>query len=92
MSLSSTLLENAVDQLATLPGIGRRTAMRMALDMLRREPMEVQRFAEAVRKPCARTCSTARSAATSATSRCVRSAATRRATVRWSVSWRTSAM
>lgn len=50
MSLSSKLLENAVDQLATLPGIGRRTAMRMALDLLRRDVPEVQRFAEAVRK------------------------------------------
>ncbi len=49
MSLSSTLLENAVDQLATLPGIGRRTAMRLALDLLRRETHEVVRFAEAVR-------------------------------------------
>ena len=34
----SQLLENAVDQLATLPGIGRRTAMRYALELLRREP------------------------------------------------------
>ncbi len=50
MSISSTLLENAVDQLATLPGIGRRTAMRLALDLLRREPEEVARFSEAVRK------------------------------------------
>lgn len=50
MALSSTLLENAVDQLATLPGIGRRTAMRMALDLLRRDTTAVQRFAEAVRK------------------------------------------
>ena len=49
MSLSSTLLENAVDQLATLPGIGRRTAMRLALDLLRRETHEVVRFSEAVR-------------------------------------------
>lgn len=49
MSLSSTLLENAVDQLATLPGIGRRTAMRLALDLLRRETHEVARFADAVR-------------------------------------------
>ncbi|MCB0764350.1 MAG: recombination mediator RecR [Flavobacteriales bacterium] len=48
MSLSSTLLEHAVDQLATLPGIGRRTAMRLALDLLRREPEEVARFADAV--------------------------------------------
>ena len=46
MSLSSALLEAAVDQLATLPGIGRRTAMRLALDLLRREPQEVTRFCE----------------------------------------------
>ncbi len=49
MPLSSRLLENAVDQLATLPGIGRRSAMRFALELLRREPSEVARFAEAVR-------------------------------------------
>ncbi len=49
MSLSSTLLEEAVDQLATLPGIGRRTAMRLALDMLRRDPAEVHRFTDAIR-------------------------------------------
>lgn len=49
MPLSSQLLENAVDQLATLPGVGRRTAMRYALDLLRREKHEVARFAEAVR-------------------------------------------
>jgi len=50
MGLSSVLLERAVDQLATLPGIGRRTAMRLALDLLRREPAEVHRFSEAVRE------------------------------------------
>jgi recombination protein RecR len=50
MALSSQLLENAVDQLATLPGIGRRTAMRMALHLLRREAHEVARFSEAVRR------------------------------------------
>lgn len=49
MSLSSTLLEEAVDQLATLPGIGRRTAMRLALDMLRRDASEVHRFTDAIR-------------------------------------------
>ncbi len=49
MSLSSALLERAVDQLATLPGIGRRTAMRMALELLRRDLPTVQRFADAVR-------------------------------------------
>jgi len=50
VSASSVLLENAVDQLATLPGIGRRTAMRMALDLLRRDVTAVQRFSEAVRR------------------------------------------
>jgi recombination protein RecR len=49
MALSSALLENAVDQLATLPGIGRRTAMRLALDLLRREPQEIHRFTDAIR-------------------------------------------
>ncbi|MEX1132915.1 MAG: recombination mediator RecR [Flavobacteriales bacterium] len=49
MSLSSALLEEAVDQLATLPGIGRRTAMRLALDILRRDPSEVHRFSDAIR-------------------------------------------
>lgn len=39
-----------MDQLATLPGIGRRTAMRMALDLLRRDISSVQRFSEAVRR------------------------------------------
>lgn len=50
MSTSSALLENAVEQLATLPGIGRRTAMRMALDLLRRDLTAVQRFSDAVRR------------------------------------------
>ena len=31
---SSALLEEAVDQLATLPGVGRRTALRLALHLL----------------------------------------------------------
>lgn len=50
MALSSSLLDQAVDQLATLPGIGKRTAMRLALDLLRREPREVVRFSEAIRR------------------------------------------
>jgi recombination protein RecR len=50
MSHSSALLEHAIDQLATLPGIGRRTAMRLALDLLRREPQEVARFADSIRR------------------------------------------
>lgn len=50
MALSSALLDQAVEQLATMPGIGRRTAMRLALDFLRRDVHEVVRFSEAVRK------------------------------------------
>lgn len=50
MALSSSLLDHAVDQLATLPGIGRRTAMRLALELLRRDPQEVARFTEAIRR------------------------------------------
>lgn len=50
MALSFVLLDQAVDQLASLPGIGRRTAMRLALDLLRREVPEVVRFSEAVRR------------------------------------------
>jgi recombination protein RecR len=50
MSLSSTLLEAAVDQLATLPGVGRRSAMRLALELLRRDTAAVLRFSEAIRR------------------------------------------
>lgn len=32
----SALLENAVNELASLPGVGRKTALRLALYMLRR--------------------------------------------------------
>lgn len=35
---SSTLLDNAVNELSRLPGIGRRTALRLALYLLRQEP------------------------------------------------------
>ncbi len=33
----STLLENAVGELSRLPGIGRKTALRLALHLLRQE-------------------------------------------------------
>lgn len=35
---SSSLLENAVTQLSRLPGVGRKTALRLALHILRQEP------------------------------------------------------
>ena len=34
---SSRLLERAVDEFAKLPGIGRRTALRLVLSLLRRD-------------------------------------------------------
>jgi len=37
---SSTLLENAVNELSRLPGIGRKTALRLALYILRRDERE----------------------------------------------------
>jgi recombination protein RecR len=47
---SSRLLENAVSELARLPGIGRKTALRLALHLLKREPGEVEAFGEAIIK------------------------------------------
>ena len=47
-SLSSKALENAIEQFATLPGIGRKTALRFALHMLRQNPEEVKRFADSL--------------------------------------------
>lgn len=48
MKYPSALLENAVNELATLPGIGRKTALRLALYMLRREPSYTENFANAL--------------------------------------------
>lgn len=44
----SQLLEKAVEAFATLPGIGRKTALRLVLFLLRQEPSEVERFANAL--------------------------------------------
>lgn len=44
----SKLLENAVDEFAKLPGIGKKTALRLVLHLLRQNPEEVQRFSNAI--------------------------------------------
>lgn len=44
----SVLLENAVNELASLPGIGRKTALRLALYMLRRNVDYTETFASAL--------------------------------------------
>ena len=45
---SSALLENAVSALSRLPGVGRKTALRFALHLLRREPSEAITIADAI--------------------------------------------
>ena len=47
MKIPSKHIENAVDQIASLPGIGRRTALRLVLNLLNRTNEEVQDFSEA---------------------------------------------
>jgi len=50
MTLPSKLIEEAVSQFMTLPGIGRKTALRLALHLLYAESDKVERFGEAVLK------------------------------------------
>ena len=47
---SSQLLEKAVQEFSKLPGIGRKTALRLVLWMLRQEEMEVEQFAETIHR------------------------------------------
>ncbi len=44
----SVLLENAVNEFAKLPGIGRKTALRLVLHSLKRSPEEVETFGNAM--------------------------------------------
>jgi recombination protein RecR len=45
---SSRLLENAVNEFASLPGVGRKTAFRLVMNLLRRDAEEVKRFGESI--------------------------------------------
>ena len=49
-SFSSKLLENAVNEFASLPGIGRKTALRLVMNLLRRDTDEVVKFGETIIK------------------------------------------
>ncbi len=49
-SYPSKLLEQAVNELAKLPGIGRKTALRMALHLLKRNVLEVESLGTAIIK------------------------------------------
>ena len=44
----SKLLENAVSEFSRLPGIGKKTALRLVLHLLKRDPEEVRRFSESL--------------------------------------------
>ncbi len=47
MKLPSKYIENAVDQIASLPGIGRKTALRLVLQLLNRSKDEIHDFSSA---------------------------------------------
>jgi recombination protein RecR len=48
MVLPSSLLENAVNEFARLPGIGKKTALRLVLHLIKQEPSAVQHFSETI--------------------------------------------
>ena len=50
MQFSSSLLENAVNEFAKLPGIGKKTALRLVLHLLKADPEKVEGFGESIIK------------------------------------------
>ncbi len=48
MELPSEILRQAIDQLTTLPGVGRRSALRYALHLLKQDEADVRDFSEAI--------------------------------------------
>jgi recombination protein RecR len=48
MQFSSSLLENAVSEFAKLPGIGKKTALRLVLHLLKQNTNEVKNFSEVI--------------------------------------------
>ena len=44
--MESQLLDNAVNSFASLPGVGRKTALRLVLHLLRQPESDVQGFVE----------------------------------------------
>jgi recombination protein RecR len=48
MSLPSSLLENAVAEFSRLPGIGKKTALRLVLHLLKQEVSDVAHFSETI--------------------------------------------
>ncbi|MEO7308600.1 MAG: recombination mediator RecR [Ferruginibacter sp.] len=50
MVFSSSLLENAVNEFAKLPGIGKKTALRLVLHLIKQDTNDVSRFSEIIAK------------------------------------------
>lgn len=50
MQLPSSLLENAVNEFAKLPGIGKKTALRLVLHLLKQDVADVTTFSDTVAK------------------------------------------
>jgi recombination protein RecR len=50
MVFSSTLLENAVNEFAKLPGIGKKTALRLVLHLIKQDVNAVSNFSETIAK------------------------------------------
>lgn len=46
MNFPSKIVENAVNQLSSLPGIGKKTALRLVLHLLKRDKLQVEKFGE----------------------------------------------
>jgi len=50
MNFPSALIEEAVNQLSRFPGVGKKSALRMVLHILKQEPQEVIKLAQAIEK------------------------------------------
>jgi recombination protein RecR len=50
MIFSSSLLENAVTEFAKLPGIGKKTALRLVLHLIKQDAADVSHFSEVIAK------------------------------------------
>ncbi|MEO6404684.1 MAG: recombination mediator RecR [Ferruginibacter sp.] len=48
MIFSSSLLENAVNEFAKLPGIGKKTALRLVLHLIKQDNLQVQHFSDVI--------------------------------------------
>lgn len=48
MVFSSTLLENAVNEFAKLPGIGKKTALRLVLHLIKQDERDVSHFSDTI--------------------------------------------